>query len=155
MYSWDGLHKSGLVDTHLGKQVQFAWLSTITDICVRVFKLFNWGANYERLVEATSLWKMKLLNLVTFCDTRFANSRRKVYLNIHHQLAPIMTCLNNFIEAAERNRVNLEASNSKAREKGDSAKELKGKILNVHFLLLLSGLADVYDQYGVVVCQVF
>ena len=151
LYSWDGLHKSGLVDTHLGKQTQFAWLSTITDICVRVFKLFNWGANYERLVEATSLWKMKLLNLVTFCDTRFANSRRKVYLNIHHQLAPIMTCLNNFIEAAERNRVNLEASNSKAREKGDSAKELKGKILNVHFLLLLSGLADVYDQYGVVV----
>ena len=99
---------------------------------MRVFKLFNWGAKYEKLIEANALWKLKLLNLVTFCDTRFANSRRKVYLNIHHELGPIITCLNDFIEAAERNRFNLEAANSKIREKGDLSKELKGKILNVH-----------------------
>lgn len=40
---------------------------------------------------------------------------------------------------------------SRAREKGDKAKELKGKILNVHFLLNLSGMADIYEQFGAVV----
>ena len=38
LYSWDRLHKSGLVDTHLGKQTQFAWLSHIIEVCVRESK---------------------------------------------------------------------------------------------------------------------
>ena len=37
------------------------------------------------------------------------------------------------------------------REKKAKARELKGKILNVHFLLVLSGLADIYSQFGAVV----
>ena len=151
LYSWDGLHKSGLIDTHLTKMKEFLWLTTFTETCVRIFKLFNWGANYEKMVEATALWKLKLVNLVTFSETRFANSRRRVYQNIHHQLAPVMTCLDNHVKAAERNRWALEAADSKVRERGDAAKELIGKICNVKFLLSLSGLADVYDQYGAVV----
>ena len=42
-------------------------------------------------------------------------------------------------------------SGAKTREKGDQARELKGKILNVHFLLNLSGLADAYGQFGAVI----
>ena len=113
------------------KKSEFQWLKSITDICVRLFKLFNWGANFEKLVEATNLWKLKLLSLVTFSETRFANSRRKVYQHIHHEFAPIMTCLRDQIRAGERNRTALEAANSRVREKADQAVELQGKILNV------------------------
>ena len=45
----------------------------------------------------------------------------------------------------------ITAPNARVREKGDKARELKGKILNVHFLLNLSGLADAYGQFGAVV----
>ena len=62
-----------------------------------------------------------------------------------------MTCLKDQILAGERNRSSLEAADSRVREKADTAKELEGKIFNVHFLLTLSGLADAYDQYGIIV----
>lgn len=38
----------------------------------------------------------------------------------------------------------LQHPNARVREKGDKARELKGKILNMHFLLNLPGLADAY-----------
>ena len=145
LYSYDTLHKSGLVDTHLCKKNKFAWVVSLTDVYQQLFKLFNWGANYEKLVAATTLWKLHLVSLVGFSETRFANSRRKVYTNIHHEFPAIMTCLETDIIKAITN------PDSRAREKGDKAKELKGKILNVHFLLNLSGLADVYEQFGAIV----
>ena len=45
----------------------------------------------------------------------------------------------------------MEASNTKIREKGDKARELKGKFLNLSFLLTLSGVADIYDKFGQIV----
>ena len=118
---------------------------SLTDVCQQLFKLFNWGANYEKLVAATTLWKLHLVSLVGFSETRFANSRRKVYTNIHHEFSAIMTCLETDIINAIAN------PDSRAREKGYKAKELKGKILNVHILLNLSGLEDVYEQFGAIV----
>ena len=53
--------------------------------------------------------------------------------------------------AAVTNRSGEETSNARIREKGDEARTLKGKILNVDFLLLLSGLVDVYEQFGIIV----
>ena len=37
------------------------------------------------------------------------------------------------------------------REKGDKAREMKGKLQNAEFMLLLSGLTDIYMQFGVIV----
>ena len=37
------------------------------------------------------------------------------------------------------------------RNKGDKAKELKSKLLNEEFMLLLSGTTDIYEQFGVAV----
>ena len=51
----------------------------------------------------------------------------------------IMTCLDHYILEGERNRSGIEASNRDVREKADKAKELKGKVMNAEFLLLLSG----------------
>ena len=45
----------------------------------------------------------------------------------------------------------MEESDSKVRENADKAKELKGKILNLVFLLTLSGLVDIYEQFGAMV----
>lgn len=63
-----------------------------------------------------------------------------MYTNIHHEFPAIITCLETYINT-------IANADSRAREK-DKAKELKGKILNVHFLLNLSGLA-VYDEESV------
>ena len=93
LYSYDTLHKSGLVDTHMCKKKEFKWVVEDTIVCQSVFNTFNWGANYEKLVKATVLWKLHLRNLVGFSETRFANSRRQVYVNIHHEFPAIMTCL--------------------------------------------------------------
>ena len=82
---------------------------------------------------------------MNFSDTRFANSKRKVFKNIHYQFAAIITCLEEQIKAGRQNRSGLEAANTQVRNKADKAKELLGKILSLDFLLTLSGLADIYD----------
>ena len=97
-------YTSGLVDTHLCKKGEFSWIVSNTDVCQQLFTTFNWGANYEKLVAATSLWKLHLKSLVGFSETRFANSRRQVYINIHHEFPAIMTCLEDQILDALKNR---------------------------------------------------
>jgi hypothetical protein len=90
-------------------------------------------------------------NLVNFSETRFANSKRRVYQIILDQFPAIMACLEQYILEGERNRSGLEASNKDIRDKADKASELKGKILNAEFLLLLAGLSDIYEEFGAVV----
>jgi hypothetical protein len=146
LWAWDALHKSGLVDTHLRKEARFKWLVDETDVCSQLFRMFNWGQNYEKLVEASVLWKLNLKDLVKNSETRFANSCRQVYINVHHDVAPLATCLEDKIAMSDQN-----PSDGKLREKANEAKLLLGKLLNVRFLLTLAGCADVYGQYGKIV----
>ena len=81
------------MDKHMSELDAFEWLQDITTTCTQVFNTFNWGASYEQFREATASWKLSLSNLVNFSDTRFASSKRKVFKNIHHQFAPIISCL--------------------------------------------------------------
>ena len=141
-WAWDALHRSGLVDTHLCKEERFQWLVD-TDVCSQLFRMFNWGQNHEKLVEASVLWKLHLKVLVKFSETTFANSCRQVYINIHHDLPAIIICLEEKILLSHQ-----DPSDGKLREKASEAKNLKGKSLNVRFLLTLAGCADIYDQYG-------
>lgn len=62
-----------------------------------------------------------------------------------------MKCVDHYIQEGEKNRNGLEAFNRDIREKADTAKGLKGKIMNADFLLLLAGLSDIYEQFGAVV----
>ncbi len=151
LFCYDTLHKSGLVDTHMCKKKEFAWFVEDTHVYQQVFTLFNWGANYEELVAATALWKLHLRSLVGFSETRFANSRRQVYVNIHLEFPAIPTGLEEQIIDGVRNRSGAEPASARVKEKADKAKELKGKILNTRFLLTLSGLADAYGQFGLIV----
>ena len=85
------------------------------------------------------------MNLTNFSDTRFANSKRKVFKNILLMLGPIITVLEEQIMVAVRNRSGVEAANTDVRQNGDKAQELKGRILNEEFLLLLSETTDVHE----------
>ena len=67
LYTWDPLHKAGLVDKDVADKK--VWVTDITTICQQIFNTFNWGANYEKFREATALWKLSLSNLVKFSDT--------------------------------------------------------------------------------------
>ena len=122
LWAWDALHRSGLVDTHLCKEERFQWVVDDTDVCSQLFRMFNWGQNHEKPIEASVLWKFHLKELVKLSETRFANSRRQVYLNIHHDLPAIITCLEEKILLSHQN-----PSDGKLREKASEAKELKGK----------------------------
>ena len=46
------------------------------------------------------------------------------------------------------NRSGLEQADAKLREKGQKARELRGRLLNQHALLLLAGLCDIYGMFG-------
>ena len=140
------MHKSGLVDTHLCKDARFSWLVADTDLCSQLFKMFNWGQNHEKLVDASLLWKLHLKDLVNFSETRFANSRRQVYTNLHHDLKAIVKRLEDKIKASEER-----PGDGKLTKKAREAKQLLGKLVNVHFVLRLSGCSDIYGQYGKIV----
>ena len=149
--SWDWMHRTGIADKNVTKKECFEWLRSLIDVCHQIFTTFNWGANYEKFREASAAWKLTLKNLANFSETRFANSKRKVFMNILHQLGPIISVLEEQVLAAAKNRSGLEAAISAVREKGDKAKELLGKIFNEDFILLLSGTADIYEIFGVAV----
>ena len=108
--SWDWMHKTGIADKNVTKQDKFGWLRSLIDVCHQIFTTFNWGENYEKFREASAAWKLTLKNLANFSETRYAKSKRKVFINILHQLGPIITVLEDQIKAAEQNRSGLEAA---------------------------------------------
>ena len=81
LYSYDTLHKIDLVDTHLCKKEEFKWIVSNTGVCQKLFRMFNWGSNYEKLVDATALWKLQLTSLVGFFETRFAQPKAGLHKN--------------------------------------------------------------------------
>ena len=78
---------------------------------------------------------------------RFANSVRKVYGNFLADLSAIIACL-------ENTKFEMHDGDASEREKAQEAEQYQVKIQNKSFCLLLSGLADIYEQYGVLVSQV-
>jgi hypothetical protein len=104
LYTWDPLHKTGLVDKHLSAKPSFEWLTVLVTCCQQLFTTFNWGANYEKLRDASAIWRLSMTNLAQFSKTRFANSKRFVFKNVHYQFAPISFCLEEQIAAGVRNR---------------------------------------------------
>ena len=60
------------------------------------------------------------------------------------------SCLEEQIKAGELNRPGLEAANTHVRTKADKAMGLIGKIFYLEFLLSLSGLSEIYEQFGVI-----
>lgn len=90
MFSYDPMHRSVLVDT-MCKRKEFTWVVEDTHVCQQVFAKFNWGANYEKFGAATALGKLQMRSLVGFSETKFANNRRQVNVNIYHEFPALLT----------------------------------------------------------------
>ena len=152
LFTHDPLHKTGLEDKHMcNKEGEHKWIIAFNDICQQIYTTFSWGASHVKLRDAARSLNIKPRNLVNFSATRFANSKRKVYYLILDQFPAIIACLDFYIMEGEKNRSGPGAANTDIREKADTARQLKGKIMNTEFLLLLSGLCDIYEQFGAVV----
>ena len=160
LFTWDPLHRTGIADKNVSKDEVHKWIQKLNRTSQQIYGLFSWGASHVKLREAAVKLGIHPRNLVNFSATRFANSKRRVYQVIFEMFPAIMDCLNHYIQLGEDNRSGLEAANRDIRDKADTAKELKGKIMNAEFLLTLGGLCDLYEQFGRVVqvrknCLVF
>ena len=49
--TWDPLHKIGVKETHIRADKEFFFLVALTSTCQEIYKKFNWGKNYQALVE--------------------------------------------------------------------------------------------------------
>ena len=107
----------------------------------------NWRKGYEELFEACDRLKLAIQDPQFFCETWFANSVRKVYRNFLADLSAAIACL-------ENTKFEMHDGDASEREKAQQAEQYQVKIQNKSFCLLLSGLADIYEQYGVLVSEV-
>ena len=146
--STDPLHRCGTVDTHIRKDESFDWLTNAQNICKDIYSKFNWGKNYELLVETCEQLDVAMKSLTRFHDVRFANSVRFVFINIRADFPAIIACL-------ETISMDNEMGDAEAREKANDARRILHSVANKKFCLRLSGIADVYDTFGVLVnvCQ--
>ena len=97
------------------------------------------------LIETCNELDIALANLNKFCDTRFANSVRFVFINIRKDFAAIKQCLYQIWNCGKN-------GDSKDRDKAGDALRLHNSIVNKKFCMVLSGVADIYDMFGILVC---
>ena len=88
----------------------------------QIFTTFIWDANYEKLVDASTLWKLHLMSLVGFSETQFGNSRKHVDINIHHAFPAIMTWLEIYDPRCLNNKEKITALNARVEKKGEKPK---------------------------------
>ena len=145
----DPLHRAGIVDAHIQKDSNYSWLISVQETCSELYNKFNWGKNHELLLETCKELELTLASLTKFSKTRFANSIRKVTINIRKDFQIIMNCLKKIINEKE------DSSISKDRDKAADAKQILRKISSKKFVLELSGISDIYDVFRKVVntCQ--
>ena len=147
--TWDPLHKIGVIETHIRSDAGFVWLVNLTTTCQQLYKKFNWGKNYQALVEKCDLLEMRMRNLKTFSTTRFPNSVRAVFDTLIDDFKPVVKCLEDIIENGENNGL-------EARNRADEATAILRKVLSKSFVLRLSGTSNIYERFGFIanLCQV-
>ena len=146
----DPLHKTGIVDAHIRKDSNFSWLTKVQEVCSAIYSKFNWGKNHELLLDTCKELEMTLASLTKFSKTRFANSIRKVTINIMKDFEVIVKCLKKILYE------NKDSNIAKDREKAADAQNILKRITNNKFVLQLSGISDVYEVFGKIVnsCQI-
>ena len=146
-HDWDPLHKAGLQDTHIRKDPAFEWLVSTTKIIGEVFKVVNYGKEFEYLFSVAKEMKEGLdadISFKTpkfFSETRFANHARKVYASFREDFPAIIHTLE------EIQLQNMEGS-SDDRKKAANASNLSNKMHNKRFCTIFSGLCDIYEVFG-------
>ena len=143
---WDLMHRLNLSDNKISEK--FPFVLQINDLAKDLFSMFNWGKTHENLRSMALEMEEKFINLTRFSDTRFANSKRRVYQNVLKMFNCISSQLEAYIYADFQNRTQPEARMQDVRDKGEAATNMKGRLVNMKTLLELSGLADVYEEFG-------
>ena len=92
------LHLIGVKETHIRKDVDINWLVVLTETCQNIYKKFNWGKNYQALVEMCDQLDMAMRNLKVFSTTRFPNSVHGVFDTLIDDFKPVISCLEEIIE---------------------------------------------------------
>ena len=85
--------RSGVVDTHLRKHPDFQWLVKVHQLCKDVYNKFNYGKNYNLLVDICEELELRMRHLTNFSTTRFANSIRLVTRNLRADFQGIIRSL--------------------------------------------------------------
>ena len=92
---WDLLHKESVVDNHIREDSSFSWLVEIQTICREIFSTFNWGKNYQNLLQICEDLNVQMKKLTNFQMTRFANSVRFVFINLRIDYSAVRLALVN------------------------------------------------------------
>ena len=137
-------------NAHIRKDSNLSWLTKVQEVCSAIYLKFNWGKNHELLLDTCKELEMTLASLTKFSKTRFANSIRKVTINIMKDFEVIVKCLKKIIDEHKDSNI------AKDREKAADAKNILKRITNKKFVLQLSGISDVYEVFGKIVnsCQI-
>ena len=65
----DPLHITGIKDAHIRKDSGFSWLTKVQEICSEIYNKFNWGKNYELLLDTCQELELTLASLTKFSKT--------------------------------------------------------------------------------------
>ena len=110
------------MDNHICEASSFSWLVEIQTVCMEIFSTFNWGKNYENFLQICEDLYVQIKRLTNFQMTRFANSVRFVFINLHIDYSAVQLALVNVIANKENSSV------VKDRSKVEEAKCLLRKI---------------------------
>ena len=116
---------------HIREDSSFSWLVEIQTICREIFSTFNWGENYENLLQICEDLNLQMKKLTNFQMTRFANSVRFVFINMRINYSALRLALMNVIPSKEN------SSAVKDRNKAEEAKCILGKFNSWVFCLKL------------------
>ena len=95
IFTWDPLHKGGVLDNHIREDSSFSWLVQIQTICREIFSTFNWGKNYESFLQIYEDLNVQMKKLTNFQMTRCAYSVRFVFINLRIDYSAVRLTLVN------------------------------------------------------------
>ena len=91
IFTWDPLHKGGVLDNHIREDSSFSWLVEIQTICRETFSTFNWGKNYESFMQIYGDLNVQMKKLTNFQMT----SVRFVFINLRTNYSAVRLTLVN------------------------------------------------------------
>ena len=69
-------------------------MSGVVDtLCKSIYSKFNWGKNYEHLIEVCEELEVRMAKLANFSTRRFSNSIKNVTINVRKDFKAIIKCL--------------------------------------------------------------
>ena len=145
-YDVDPMHRAGTVDLHLRKEKSSGWIVSMTSHIGKAFKAVNYGKLFEHFFEVCEdLSKLGYDIHFKFprfySETKFANYVRLVYGSFREDYPGLVRTFNEVKDS-------LKLGSSEDRQKAKEISALQGQILNLKFVLELSGSCDIYNRFG-------